>query len=114
MIHETQTNLQLEQYFPNLENIDLLSKIEDEVIIYYHNSVPPYFTQEDVLSVLSNFEIKNNIKNKVIEFCDKNKIDSNTLGIHFRKTDFHHFLNEEETFNYINSNPETKFFMLEN
>lgn len=111
MIHENQTNLQLEQYFPNLENIDILSKTEDETIIYYHNSTPPYFTQEDVLSVLSSFNIKNDIRNKVVEFCNKNKIDSNTLGIHFRKTDFQHFLNEEESLNYIGSNSETKFFI---
>jgi hypothetical protein len=111
IIHENQTNLQIEHYYPSLENINLLEKYEDETIIYYHNTTPNYFTQNDVLSILNSFNIKHNIKNKVTEFCSKHGVSSDVLGIHFRKTDFQHFLNEEETFNYIKSKPETKFFI---
>jgi hypothetical protein len=111
IIHENQTNLQLEQYYPSLETIDFFKSINDENVIYYHNSTPQYFSQEEVLAILSKFNVKSNIKNNVFEFINKNKIDNNTLGIHFRKTDFQSFLNEEETFNYINSNPQTNFFI---
>jgi len=111
IIHENQTNLQLEQYHPNLETIKLFKDIEDETVIYYHNSIPNYFSQEEILTILSKFNVKPNIKNNVFEFINKNKIDNNTLGIHFRKTDFQSFLNEEETFNYINSNSQTNFFI---
>jgi hypothetical protein len=111
MIHENQTNLQLEQYYPSLENINIFKNIEDENIIYYHNSIPSYFSEEEVLEVLSKFIIKPDIKNNVLKFTNKNKIDNNVLGIHFRKTDFQSFLNEEETLNYINSNPKINFFI---
>lgn len=111
VIHENQTNFQLNQYYPNLENINLLSKVEDETIIYYHNSIPIYFNQEEILYILNKFKIKSNIKNKIVDFCDRNNISLNTLGIHFRKTDFQSFLNEEETFNYIESNPKINFFI---
>jgi hypothetical protein len=111
IIHENQTNLQLEQYYPSLEIIDFFKNINDENVIYYHNSIPQYFSQEEILSILSKFIVKSNIKDNVFEFINKNKIDDNTLGIHFRKTDFQSFLNEEETFNYINSNSGTNFFI---
>ena len=111
MIHENQTTFQLEQYSPNLENIELLKNVEDDTIVYYHNSIPSYFNQEEVLIILNKFKIKQDIKNKVNDFCKHNNIDSNTLGIHFRKTDFQHFLNEEETFEYIKSNPEINYFI---
>jgi hypothetical protein len=111
IIHENQTNLQLEQYHPSLEIIDFFKNINDENVIYYHNSIPQYFSQEEVLTILSKFNIKPNIKNNIFEFINKNKIDNNTLGIHFRKTDFQSFLNEEEIFNYINSNSQTNFFI---
>jgi hypothetical protein len=111
IIHENQTNLQLEQYYPSLETIDFFKSINDENVIYYHNSTPQYFSQEEILTILSKLNIKSNIKNNVFEFINKNKIDNNTLGIHFRKTDFQTFLNEEEAFNYINSNSKINFFI---
>jgi len=111
IIHENQTNLQLEQYYPSLEVIDFFKNVNDKNVVYYHNSTPQYFSQEEVLTILSKLNIKSNIKNNVFEFINKNKIDNNTLGIHFRKTDFQTFLNEEEAFNYINSNSEVNFFI---
>ena len=60
---------------------------------------------------MSNFKIKENIKNKVDEFCIKNNIDKNVLGIHFRKTDFQTFLDEDKTFAYMSMNPQTNFFI---
>lgn len=111
IIHENQTNLQLEQYYPNLETIDFFKNIKDEIVIYYHNSIPNYFNQNEVLSILDKFKIKFYIKDKVINFCEEKNIDSNTVGIHFRKTDFQHFLNEEETYKYIISNPQINFFI---
>jgi hypothetical protein len=111
IIHENQTNLQLEQCYPSLETINSFKDIEDENVIYYHNSIPNYFSQEEILIILSKFVIKSNIKNNVIEFINKNNINSDTLGIHFRKTDFQSFLNEEETLNHIISNPGINFFI---
>lgn len=111
IIHENQTNLQLEQYYPNLETIKLFKDIEDKIVIYYHNSIPNYFPQEEILTILSKFYIKPDIKTKIIEFCDKNKINNDTFGIHFRKTDFQSFLNEDEVHNIITNHPETNFFI---
>jgi len=111
IIHENQTNLQLEQYHPNLETIKLFKDIEDETVIYYHNSIPNYFSQEEILTILSKFYIKHDIKTKIIKFCDKNKINNDMFGIHFRKTDFQSFLNEDEVYNLITTHPETNFFI---
>lgn len=111
IIHENQTDLILEHYYPNLENINLFKSNDDKILIYYHNSIPEYFTDDEVLLTLKEFSIKSSINDKVIRFCNENKINYNTLGIHFRKTDFQYFLNEEEIFNYIKSSHENSFFI---
>jgi hypothetical protein len=111
MIHENQTNLELEQYYPSLDTIDFFKNIKDKDVIYYHNSIPNYFSQEEILNVLSKFIIKPIIKSKVIDFCDKNKINNDTLGIHFRKTDFQSFLNEDDIYDVIIKNPSINYFI---
>lgn len=111
IIHENQTNLHLEQYYPSLDTINRFEKIEDETVVYYHNSIPDYFNQDEILDTLAQFNIKPHIKNRVTDFCAEKSISSSTLGIHLRKTDFQSFLNEEETYNYIASNSQTNFFI---
>lgn len=111
LIHENQTDLQINHCYPSLENVESLKNNNDENIIYYHNSLPDYYNQEQVLSILSIFRVKNEIKNILEEFCNQNVIDLKTFGIHLRKTDFINFINEEESFKYIESKPNVKFFI---
>lgn len=111
LIHENQTNYKIDQYYPNIENLNLFKTIEDDIVIYYHNSIPNFFNESEILEILKKFKIKNEILDEVYNFCKLKNINNKTLGIHFRKTDFKNFLNEDEIYNYIISNIKTNFFI---
>jgi hypothetical protein len=110
-IHENQTDYKIESYYPNLQNYNLLSSNEDENLIYYNNSIPDFFSLEEILETLKQFKIKSKIIDKVSNFCNDNNINSETRGIHFRKTDFKNFLNEDEIYNLISSKPTVNYFI---
>jgi|688.fasta_scaffold13289_10 hypothetical protein len=111
ILHENQTNINIKYYHHTIDTINSLKDNNDTIIIYYHNSIPTYFSDTEVLNTLKGFDINIDIKNKVENFCLEKSIDINTKGIHLRKTDFHHFINEDEIFNHIVDTPNTKYFI---
>ena len=44
-------------------------------------------------------------------FCKEHSIDSNTQGLHIRKTDFHDALNENQWIERVKNNPQQRFFV---
>ena len=111
LIHENQTNYKIDHYYPNFENYNNFCFSEDKNLIYYNNAVPDFFSLEQVLETLRQFKIKTEIVDKVLNFCNDNNINSETRGIHFRKTDFKNFLNEDEIYNIILSKPIINYFI---
>lgn len=111
LIHENQTKLDINQLYPNKANIDTLIESEEDIIIYYHNSIPEHYSETSVLEVLSQLQIKNTIKKAVSEYCIERNINETLFGIHFRKTDFQFFLNEDDVYNHIKSKPDDRFFI---
>jgi hypothetical protein len=111
LIHENQTNFKINSYYPNFNTYKEFENNNDRVLVYYHNSIPDFFGQTDILRILEKFKIKNILKNKVNEFCKIKNIDNKTFGIHFRKTDFGNFLNEDAIFNDLLLNSDKRFFI---
>lgn len=111
ILHENQTNINIKYYHHTIDTINLLKNNNDTTIIYYHNSIPVYFNDTEVLNTLKEFDINVNIKNKVENFCLEKSIDINTKGIHLRKTDFHHFINEDEIYSHIVATPNIRYFL---
>lgn len=111
IIHENQTTYQLDKrFYPNEESIDLCKELDGD-IIYYNNSVPGFFHEEEIIDALNTFKIKNNILEAVYTFCEENKITEDTHGIHFRKTDYGNLINENEFEELIKNNQTKSFFV---
>lgn len=111
LIHENQTNLTLHTHYPNRDNIEFFKTLEDDTVIYYHNAIPEFYSEEQILSTLDSLKVKQEIRDRVNTFCTHKKINTATLGIHFRKTDFQVFLDEDEVYRQIEANSQTSFFI---
>lgn len=79
-------------------------------VVYYHNVIPEYIDEQIQLNHLKNLKINIKILQEVKTFLNKfgNK---KVYGIHFRKTDFHNFLNEDFYDNAIKQNLNDLFFV---
>ena len=112
IIHSNQSKYKINEiYHPN--SLSSFSHLKDSQsnIVYYNNSIPSNFTLEQVINVLEKIKINKNIKNQVLNFCEKNNIDSTTIGIHLRKTDFDYKDQDEEIIRNIVSTPNLKYFI---
>lgn len=62
--------------------------LTDKTIVYTHNIIPGIFVKE-IVKRLKLLKInKENVLNKVKEYCAINKIDKTVSGIHLRRTDY--------------------------
>lgn len=88
LIHENQTRFNpVNVYTHSKYSIDIICQ-SDLDIVYYHNSIPEYFTEEQVLLKLRTLKINDSIIAEVNKFIDDHKIDKSVYGILFRKTDY--------------------------
>lgn len=110
LIHENQSNNVLEHVWSHKqENIEKLKNNTDNVI-YYHNKVPSYFSEQQIINQLKLLKINSNVLNTVKGFCQHHGIDKNTVGLHLRKTDVAG-LNEEKLYRQVIKQPLQKFFV---
>ena len=84
----------------------------NEDIIYSQCKIPKgKITSEDISSALSSLKIRKKILKKVRSFCDVNEITAQTVGIHLRKSDSNHIINDDEIFEEIKNSPHRKYFI---
>lgn len=99
-------------YEISLEELENLNNSNNNKIVYAAAKIPKQFVNKKLATeIISTFKINQNILNVVKEFCEKNSIDRNTIGLHIRKTDTGSMADENEIFNYVKSNPKQKFFL---
>jgi hypothetical protein len=111
LVHENQTPSELKNRFPHsLGSLNLL-KDQTAPIVYYHNQVPSYFPEQATLAVLGAIQVRASIRQRVNEFLATHQITADTLGIHFRKTDFPVQLDENSVLQLISQNPSQRFFI---
>ena len=85
-------------------------KNSKEDIFYYHNIIPDYIDTYTQILLLKSLKINSNILNKVNNFLEPYK-EQIINGLHFRKTDFRTFLNEDHYEQIIKQNFDKTFFV---
>lgn len=111
IIHQNQIEKNLKNVHEHsLEILKSLSSSETD-IVYYHNKLPSYFTNEQIINSLKKFKIQESILTVVQNFCSTNGIDKKTKGVHLRKTDHGKQLDSNEIFNQIEKDRKTKYFV---
>ncbi len=112
VIHVNQTQLTLKYVMDvRTTHINDINKLSQDTIIYYHNRIPEYFTEEERLNMLQSITIQYNIMNSVDEFCKINNIDMKILGLHLRRTDMELPPTTNEVVNMVTTNTEQKYFI---
>jgi len=79
-------------------------------IFYYHNIIPDYIDTDTQILLLKSLKINSNILNKVNNFLEPYK-EQIITGLHFRKTDFRTFLDEDYYDKIIKQNLDKIFFV---
>jgi hypothetical protein len=78
---------------------------------YYHGTVPPRFTPQQIMDKLKLFPIETNIHKKVHDFCDEQSITHEVVGVHLRRTDFKTNQSESEIISWIKEHSDVRFFV---
>lgn len=87
VIHENQTNLRLKNVlYHNVTSLENIKNITDDIIVYYHNQIPSYFSEEESVFELSNLKINSELTEFINSFSDENNLKE-CFGIHLRMTD---------------------------
>lgn len=104
LIHENQTKIELKKVVNHSpQSLESLKNV-NENIIYYHNQIPRYYDNKEIIETLSSLKIKKEILNEVKKFS-KEKDLSKRIGVHLRRTDFLPKVDENSVFEDIkNSN----------
>ncbi len=110
IIHENQTHFVPDRcYGHNVDSVQQAGAQSDN-LVYYHNKIPAYFTQDQIIQELGQLEINNHVANCVQEFCQINLIDNTVAGLHLRKTENFN-LDEESLYRQVSNTPEQRYFV---
>lgn len=103
---------QFKYVFPHcLESLEKIKNMKQD-ILYSHCSFSKYISKEEIINKLKILKINKEIRLKVYDFCEKNKIDNNVIGIHLRRTDFKYDINDnQKIIDIINNNQKKRFFI---
>ena len=91
---------------------NILEKIKSSElpILYWCTEIPEYLDRASTIKNLLQIKPKKQIIDNVANFIEQNKIDSNVIGIHIRKTD-KTIVKEKYWIDVILSNPDKRFFI---
>jgi hypothetical protein len=110
IIHENQTHFKPSRcYGHRLDCIQQAGTLSDD-LVYYHNKVPAYFTQDQIIQQLGRLEINRRIADCVHEFCVINRIDNTVAGLHLRKTENFN-LDEESLYQQVSNTVAQRYFV---
>ena len=87
LTHDNQSNKVLKNEFDHSEqSLESINKMSQD-IVYYHNKIPNYFSEDDIIKKLKTFKIVSSILMPAKSFCYQHNIGKKTKGVHIRKTD---------------------------
>jgi hypothetical protein len=111
LTHDIQVGKVLKNVFDHsLESINLINSLSQD-IVYYHNKIPGYFLEDDVIRQLKTFKIVSNILLPAKSFCDQHGIGKTTKGVHLRKTDHGRQLDSDQIFATIQTDRKNGYFI---
>jgi len=110
IIHENQTHFKLNRcHGHTVDSLQLAGCLLND-IVYYHNKIPAYFTQDQIIQELGQLKINRDVLIWVQEFCQTHSIDNIVAGLHLRKTDNLN-LNEESLYVQVSNTPAQRYFV---
>ena len=110
IIHENQTNFKLDRCHGHSPDSIQQAVTQSGDLVYYHNKIPAYFTQDQIVQELNELLINSHVANCVQEFCQAHSIDNTVAGLHLRKTENFN-LNEESLYEQALTNVAQRYFV---
>ena len=110
IIHENQTHLKPDRCYAHSPDSVRQAVAQSGDLVYYHNKVPAYFSQDQIVRELEQLKISKHVVNCVQEFCQLNRIDNTVAGLHLRKTENFN-LDEESLYQQVSNTPEQRYFV---
>lgn len=111
LTHNNQTDKVLKMKFNHsIESLELLKKMSQD-IVYYHNKIPSYFLEDDVIKKLKTFKIVPSILIPAKSFCDQYSVGKKTKGVHLRKTDHGRQIDSDQMFSIIQNDKKSGYFV---
>ncbi len=111
LTHDSQIDKVLKNKFEH--TIEALKKIEkmSQDIVYFHNKIPSYFIEDDIITKLKTLKIVPNILMQAKSFCNQHSIGKKTNGVHIRKTDHGRQIDSESIFSNISNDKKIGYFV---
>jgi hypothetical protein len=111
LIHDNQVEKVLKNKFDHSkESIELVKKMSQD-IVYYHNKISSYFSEDDVIKKLKTFKITSSILISAKSFCYQHSIGKKTKGVHLRKTDHGRQIDSDQMFSSILNDKKSGYFV---
>jgi hypothetical protein len=111
LTHDNQVGKVLKNKFDHSkESFELVKKMSQD-IVYYHNKIPSYFSEDDVIKKLKTFKIVSSILTPAKSFCYQHSIGKKTKGVHLRKTDHGRQIDSDQMFSSIISDKKSGYFV---
>jgi len=111
LTHDNQVGIVLTNEFKHsIESFDLINKMSQD-IVYFHNKIPSYFSQDDIIKKIKTLKIVPHIAMTAKSFCTQYNISRKTKGVHLRKTDYPRQLDSDEIYSIILNDKENQYFV---
>jgi hypothetical protein len=111
LTHDTQPGKVFNNKFDHsVESLNIIREMSQD-IVYYHNKIPGYFLQDDIIKQLKTFKIASNILLQAKSFCKQHSIGKNIKGVHLRKTDHGRQIDSDQMFENILNDKKSGYFI---
>jgi hypothetical protein len=111
LTHDTQPGKVFNNKFDHsVESLNIIREMSQD-IVYYHNKIPEYFLQDDIIKQLKTFKIASNILLQAKFFCEQHNIGKNIKGVHLRKTDHGRQIDSDQMFENILNDKKSGYFI---
>ena len=110
IMHENQTHFKPGRCYRHSPDSIQQAVAQTGDMVYYHNKIPAYFSQDQVVQELEQLKISKYVVTCVQEFCQLRRIDNTVAGLHLRKTENFN-LNEESLYEQVLTTPTQRYFV---
>jgi hypothetical protein len=83
----------------------------DKPIFYYANQLPHFLTVENLVSIRNLIRIRADLLDIINAFVEQNKISTEVIGLHIRKTDFYQPANEWVLHDLVKTTPRQRYLV---
>jgi len=83
----------------------------DKPIFYYANQLPHFLTFENLISIRNLIRIRADLLDIINSFVEQNKISTEVIGLHIRKTDFFQPANDWVLHNLVKTTPHQRYLV---